>query len=164
MTTCVHCSFSPFSLPFFVRQGDTLANVAKELHSIIKSGYYLFYNSSNVTELTLEYTPSASDQSSPSSSLPSSQPSSLGDVEAVPPLMQTFPHVVLQPESQNRHETQGVNLQRWSSEQISDFVRKLGFLDKTKDGGDKIKHFLHVNEVCVQVVCDLCNEIIWLRG
>ena len=41
------------------------------------------------------------------------------------------------------------NLERWNTEQIGDFVRKLGFLDKEKDkeGGDKIKHFLHVNEV-----------------
>ena len=44
-----------------------------------------------------------------------------------------------------------VNMQHWNSEQISDFVRNLGFLDTEKDkaGGDKIKHFLHVNEVCV---------------
>ena len=41
------------------------------------------------------------------------------------------------------------NMERWNTEQIGDFVRKLGFLDKEKDkeGGDKIKHFLHVSEV-----------------
>lgn len=38
--------------------------------------------------------------------------------------------------------------QRWTSEQISDFVRKLGFLDAEKEGGVKIKEFLHLNSVC----------------
>ena len=42
-----------------------------------------------------------------------------------------------------------VNMQRWNSEQISDFVRKLGFLDTEKEAGNKIKDFLHVNEVCL---------------
>ena len=39
------------------------------------------------------------------------------------------------------------NKQSWNSEQISDFVRKLGFLDKAKEEGKQIKHFLHINEV-----------------
>ena len=46
------------------------------------------------------------------------------------------------------------NFERWNTEQIGDFVRKLEFLDKEKDKGerDKIKHFLHVNEVqCMYV-------------
>jgi hypothetical protein len=45
--------------------------------------------------------------------------------------------------------TRLTNFERWNTEQIGDFVRKLGFLDKEKDKGegDKIKHFLHVNEV-----------------
>lgn len=48
------------------------------------------------------------------------------------------------------------NMERWNTEQIGDFVRKLGFLDKEKDkeGGDKIKHFLHVNEVML-----LCTDL-----
>jgi hypothetical protein len=47
--------------------------------------------------------------------------------------------------------TRLTNFERWNTEQIGDFVRKLGFLDKEKDKGegDKIKHFLHVNEVHV---------------
>ena len=50
-----------------------------------------------------------------------------------------------------QHETevsQVVDVQRWNHEQIGDFVCKLGFLDMEKIG-DKIKHFLHVNEVCL---------------
>ena len=43
-----------------------------------------------------------------------------------------------------------VNKQHWNSEQIGDFVRKLGFLDTRKEGGDQIKHFLYINEVCVR--------------
>ena len=46
--------------------------------------------------------------------------------------------------SNNMPET---NRQSWNSEQISDFVRKLGFLDKAKEEGKQIKHFLHINEV-----------------
>lgn len=38
-------------------------------------------------------------------------------------------------------------LETWSLEQIGDFARKLGFLDEEKEGGDKIKHFLHLNQV-----------------
>ena len=78
----------------------------------------------------LEYSPSPLHQFPPPS-LPSSQPSSLEDQDVV-------------------------NMQRWNSEQISDFVRKLGFLDTEKEGGHDIKHFLHVNEVCVCWVCDFC--------
>ncbi len=38
--------------------------------------------------------------------------------------------------------------QRWNNEQIADFVRKLGFLDTKKEGGDAIRQFLHLNSVC----------------
>ena len=131
-------------------QGDTLENVAKELDCILTTGYYLFHTSSSVSELMLEYSPSSFHQSSPPPILLSSQPSSLKDPEALPSQVQAFSH--LQQESQCRQErevTQMVNKQHWNSEQIGDFVRKLGFLDTRKEGGDKIKHFLHINEVCV---------------
>ena len=37
--------------------------------------------------------------------------------------------------------------EKWSSEQIEDFVRKLGFLDKDKEeGGGRITTFLHFNQ------------------
>lgn len=108
-----------------VFQGDTLENVANELDCIITTGKYLFYTpdpSNSMTELILEYNPSPSCRSHP---LSTSQHASLEDLESA------------------------VNMQRWNSEQIRDFVRKLGFLDTEKEGGNKIKHFLHVNEVCV---------------
>ena len=38
--------------------------------------------------------------------------------------------------------------EKWNREEIGDFVRKLGFMDIDKDeGGDKIKHFLRLNQV-----------------
>ena len=43
--------------------------------------------------------------------------------------------------------TKGSVERRWSSEQIGDFVMKLGFLDTKKEGNDKIEQFLHLNSV-----------------
>ena len=34
-----------------------------------------------------------------------------------------------------------------TSDQINDFVRKLGFIDKDKEEGVSIKHFLHLSQV-----------------
>ena len=108
-----------------VCQGDTLENVDKELDCIIATGNYLFLTLENGSLcLKLEYNPSH--QFFPLCSPSSFQLSNLTDSDAVVK-------------------------QRWNSEQISDFVRKLGFLDREEEGGDKIKHFLHINEVCVCV-------------
>lgn len=42
----------------------------------------------------------------------------------------------------------GDHKEEWNSEQIRDFVRKLGFMDKEKaDGGAQIKRFLSLNQV-----------------
>ena len=72
-------------------------------------------------------------------------------------LSRTFPRILSKMESQGGNDLYGTgtagmklrNFEQWNTEQIGDFVRKLGFLDKEKDkeGGDKIKHFLHINEV-----------------
>ncbi len=37
--------------------------------------------------------------------------------------------------------------ERKTEEQINDFLRKLGFMDKEKEGGDFIKQFLHLSQV-----------------
>ena len=37
--------------------------------------------------------------------------------------------------------------QHWNSEHIADFVRKLGFLDTEREGGERIKLFIHLNSV-----------------
>ena len=97
--------------------------MAKELDCIIATGNYLLQTpdaSCRGAELVLEY--SASQQFTPTSL---SQPPCLEGSEL------------------------GINVQHWNTEQIGDFVLKLGFLDTETEGGDKIKNFLHVNEVCV---------------
>ena len=55
--------------------------------------------------------------------------------------------------SHSRH-TEGVSeshfkLEQWNSEQIRDFVRKLGFMDTRGEGGEKIKHFRHISSVSI---------------
>ena len=40
-----------------------------------------------------------------------------------------------------------VRKEKKNSEQIRDFVRKLGFVDEEKKGGDQIRHFLQLNQV-----------------
>lgn len=37
--------------------------------------------------------------------------------------------------------------EKMNSEQVRDFVRKLGFVDKDKKGGNQIKQFLHLYQV-----------------
>lgn len=58
------------------------------------------------------------------------------------------PHQVATPSSLGV-EPQGdkVRREKWNREQIGDFVRKLGFLDKDKEGGDRIKLFLRLSQV-----------------
>ena len=149
LSTPLPPSLLPFSPSTSHCQGDTLENVSKELDCIITTGFYFFQTSNSIPELTLEYSPSRSHQSSQSLPLPLSQPSN---------------HVVLHQESQSGPEAE-VNIQRseqWNSEQIDDFVRKLGFLDTEKEDGDKIRHFLHINEVgslCVNLDCDYIRKL-----
>ena len=37
--------------------------------------------------------------------------------------------------------------EQWNTEQIGDFVRKLGFMDTEREGGEKIKRFKHISSV-----------------
>ena len=106
--------------------------MAKDLDCIILTGHYQFeFTSSEGIVMTLQYCPA----DNPQAALPS-QPSSLEDGSSQRP----------QPMKPSDKEGPG-GKERWSKEQIDDFVRKLGFLDTEKEGGDKIKHFLHSNEV-----------------
>ena len=47
---------------------------------------------------------------------------------------------------QEETETQGNITEQWGSEQITDFVRKLGFMESRKDN-EQIHIFLRLNEV-----------------
>ena len=176
------CFTKLFSPPPPKLQGDTLENVAKELDSIIQTGYYIFTLSRDSSgglfaQIMLEYKPSTTPQhpiqpgtlttsghhSQPHSSSSGSDQNPFSfEAEGTtdnPP--RTLPRLLTKMESQSGNDLFGTsagtgggltrlsNLERWNTEQIGDFVRKLGFLDKEKDkeGGDKIIHFLHVNEV-----------------
>lgn len=114
--------------------------MANELEQIIDTGVYIFTLSSGASggeaSMTLQYTPAAR------LTLP---PTSTGDDIGASRMLHS---------SESFQETGVVNGtqlvsrdERWTREQINDFVRKLGFLDTQKEGGDKIKHFLHINEV-----------------
>jgi len=122
-------------------QGDTLQNVAKELECIVDTGIYIFTLTSDASggkaEVMLEYVPSTDSAVLNATSME----------EGGTP--RTLPRSTSYPESGT-----GLNaakrVESWSQEQINDFVRKLGFLDTQKEGGAKIKHFLHINEVCLR--------------
>lgn len=50
--------------------------------------------------------------------------------------------------SKSQTDASKVRKEKWNSEQIGDFVRKLGFVDKDKEkGGERITLFLHFNQV-----------------
>ena len=66
-------------------------------------------------------------------------------------------HSSLKKEVNSFSNTVGSVEQRWSSEQIADFVRKLGFLDTKQEGGDMIRKFLHLNSVSLQDNNNNCN-------
>ena len=48
---------------------------------------------------------------------------------------------------------ESVKAEIWDHEQAGTFVRKLGFLDSEKAGGEMVKPFLHINEVCCVTLC-----------
>ena len=133
-------------------QGDTLESVAKELKSIIESGIYTFHlaeedeNGINRDYMLLEYQPASTlftgSSSNPATSQqivknPQENDSESEVISAEPP------EYLLQFEQKHSQK------EKWNLEQIGDFVRKLGFLDENKEeeGGVKIKHFLHLNQV-----------------
>ena len=113
--------------------------MAKDLDSIIETGHYQFEFSREGIVLSLQYCPAASTQTAPPT-----QPSSLDDG---PPQ---------KPQGLIQSDKNCSGKERWSKEQIDDFVRKLGFLDAEKEGGDKIKQFLHLNEVFLHTCMHVC--------
>ncbi len=137
----VNSNITLIRLWFSRAEGDTLQNVAKELDGILQSGYYTFRLSSASTsraEIMLEYDLHSSLPPGLRQPAQGSQPPSLDDMGP----RSTFSRM-----DSRGDEYLSTTLERWNSEQINDFVRKLGFLDTEKEGGDSIKHFLHINEV-----------------
>ena len=111
-------------------QGDTLDNVEKELDSVIDTGIYTFCQEEvdelgrNKAQLFLEFEPA-------SIQLPAESTTQAAVLTS-------------NPNTQDRSGSGRKEL--WNQEKIADFVRKLGFVDKNKKG-DKIKYFLHLNQV-----------------
>ena len=113
--------------------------MANELECIINTGIYLFTLSSEASGgeaiMMLEYVASAQ---------PVVPPISQVDDGGPPTLLRSGSYT----ESGLGNGTHVVSRkENWNREQINDFVRKLGFLDAQREGGDQIKHFLHINEV-----------------
>ena len=104
-----------------------MQNVAGDLDKIFQTGHYNFLIPENVAEpgkVELVYKPS------------------------------TRLSRVLNAEIHSEEETSGIRqkgnslkAEIWDCEQTRTFVRKLGFLDSEKAGGE-MKPFLHINEVC----------------
>ncbi len=140
----VNSNITLIRLWFSRAEGDTLQNVAKELDGILQSGFYTLRLSSTSNgsraELFLEYDLHSSLPFRPASY--GSQPPSMDDMG---------PRTIARMDSRG-DDYPSSTLEHWSSEQINDFVRKLGFLDTEKEGGDSIKTFLHINEVGLAVL------------
>ena len=105
-----------------------MQNVASDLDRVFQTGHYNFIIPENMAdpgEVELMYKPSKKQTQ------------------------------VLNAEILSEEETSGVRqkgdtlkAEIWDCEQTSTFVRKLGFLDSEKAGGEMVKPFLHINEVC----------------
>lgn len=116
-------------------QGDTLENVAKELECVIRTGTYTFHlgGTDDVDgSMLLEYEPASTAVSSPTLT-PQLEGAELPSFALI----------------ESRAGSDMMSRKTWNLEQIGDFVRKLGFLDKDKEEkeGNKIKHFLHLSQV-----------------
>ncbi|KAL5475165.1 hypothetical protein EMCRGX_G027231 [Ephydatia muelleri] len=153
----VNSNITLIRLWFSRTEGDTFQNVEKDLDSIIQTGHYQFeFSSTEAIVISLHYCHASSAQATLSS-----QPSSLEEGPPQRPQAGTkdgkkgsgIAQAALsgQPfgmetEAGKNDDKESSSKERWSKEQIDDFVRKLAFLDAEKEGGDKIKHFLHLNE------------------
>ena len=122
-------------------QGDTLQNVAHQLDEIYETGHYLFkLPIDGEAELSLKYTPSAHQ----TSSIEWSTESETGSTSGV--------SIMTSGERKSNDlvvDSGGESpiVEQWSSEQIGDFVRKLGFMDSEKERGKKIKNFRYISTV-----------------
>ena len=115
---------------------DTLENVSHELDCIFKTGCYRYVLSShggrNTIQMSLEYQAASTAKKPPEVFRQESTSSGLSFDE-------DMEHV-------SQQEETGIIMEKWGSEQITDFVRKLGFVESTKDE-EQIHFFLHLNEV-----------------
>ena len=105
-----------------------MQNVASDLDRVFQTGHYNFIIPENMAEpgkVELMYKPSTKRTLVVNAEIPSEEET-----------------------SRIRQKGDSVKAEIWDSEQTSTFVRKLGFLDSEKAGGNMVKSFLHINEVC----------------
>ena len=110
-----------------------MQNVGSELERIFQTGHYNFIIPENMADpgkVELIYKPSTKRTLVVNTEIPSEE--------------QT---------SEIHQEDESVKAEIWDREQAGTFVRKLGFLDSEKAGGEMVKPFLHINEVCCVPVC-----------
>lgn len=116
--------------------------MANELECIINTGLYIFTLSSSTSggeaSMTLEYIPSAQPVLPPISTTT--------DEGGQPRTIHSNSGSYIESGLENGAMVVS-RKENWNGEQINDFVRKLGFLDAQREGGDQTKHFLHINEV-----------------
>ena len=105
-----------------------MQNVASDLEKIFQTGHYNFIIPGNMAdpgEVELMYKPST-------------KHTLVGNAE-----------ITSEEQTSEIHQKDdSVKAEIWDCEQTSTFVRKLGFLDSEKAGGEMVKPFLHINEVC----------------
>ena len=122
-------------------QGDTLQNVAKELDKILETGYYSFeLPIDGEARMTLEYTPFGR------------QTFNMDDsVDHRATTLETSGSTLVSQIDQPLYVEESTEIEtkqeQWNLEQISDFVRKLGFMSTEKEGGEKIKRFRYISDV-----------------
>ncbi len=130
--------------------------MAKELDKVLETGFFLFkLPMDGRAQMILEYIPSST-----------SQGSSMEDIDGG---TTTHTRVPSFPTSRLEQLKSGdldgglvkkSKSEQWTSEQIGDFVRKLGFMDTEREGGEKIKHFRHISFVSYLCVFDSIYDII----
>ena len=118
---------------------DTLENVSHDLECIFKTGRYYFVlptsDGINSIQLHLEYQVASAIKRQPRVQQESTHPA-LSEVKLE----------AKDPSHPDKTETQQMVLEQWGSEQITDFVRKLGFVE-SKEDEKRIQDFLLLNEV-----------------
>lgn len=100
----------------------------------------------SAAQLFLEYIPSSSSSSSQPISLEEMADGGSRLSSSITP--KAMHRLSSRLESRLELETSTQKVEKWNVEQIQDFVRKLGFIGSEKEGGDKIKHYRHISDVC----------------
>ena len=138
-------------------QGDTLQNVAHQLDKILETGYYSFTLSiDGEAQIGLVYTPSANQTTSMEESTEDGPPTGGRTFVSQSSRVEQKPG--------DLEGGKGPKQEQWNSEQIGDFVRKLGFMDTEKEGGEKIKHFRHISAVSTIIVYVWCIRIFFSQS